>query len=66
MPRISVPAALAARVQNGAVLTVRDLMAESMKSPFAVLDEQGKLLAVYQHHPEKKGLCKPVKVIPNV
>jgi len=66
LPRISVSAALAARVQNGAVLTVRDLMAEGVKSPFAVLDEQAKLLAVYQHHPEKKGLCKPVKVIPNV
>jgi tRNA pseudouridine55 synthase len=57
---------IASRVRNGAVLTARDLLAEGVQSPFAVLDEQEKLLAVYQHHPEKKGLCKPVKVIPNV
>ncbi len=66
LPRISVSADLASKVQNGAVLTARDLMADGVQSPFAVLDEQEKLLAVYQHHPEKKGLCKPVKVIPNV
>ena len=66
LPRMKVSASIAARVQNGAVLSVRDLNAEQMPSPFAVLDEQEKLLAVYQHHPEKKGLCKPVKVIPNV
>ncbi|WP_455662782.1 tRNA pseudouridine(55) synthase TruB [Pradoshia sp.] len=66
LPRISVSADMASKVQNGAVLTARDLMAEEVQSPFAVMDEQEKLLAVYQHHPEKKGLCKPVKVIPNV
>ncbi len=66
LPWISVSADLASKVQNGAVLTARDLMADGVQSPFAVLDEQEKLLAVYQHHPEKKGLCKPVKVIPNV
>lgn len=66
LPRMKVSASIAARIQNGAVLSVRDLNAEQMQSPFAVLDEQEKLLAVYQHHPEKKGLCKPVKVIPNV
>jgi len=66
LPRITVSQTIASRVRNGAVLTARDLLAEGVQSPFAVLDEQEKLLAVYQHHPEKKGLCKPVKVIPNV
>ena len=66
LPRLQVSPDIASRVQNGAVLSERDLLAGEIQSPFAVLNEQEKLLAVYQHHPEKKGLCKPVKVIPNV
>lgn len=66
LPRLQVSLDIASRVQNGAVLSERDLLAGEIQSPFAVLNEQEKLLAVYQHHPEKKGLCKPVKVIPNV
>ena len=66
LPRLQVSPDIASRVQNGAVLSERDLLAGEIQSPFAVLNEQEKLLAVYHHHPEKKGLCKPVKVIPNV
>lgn len=66
LPRLQVSPDIASRVQNGAVLSERDLLAGEIQIPFAVLNEQEKLLAVYQHHPEKKGLCKPVKVIPNV
>ena len=64
LPRVTVPGNIAEKVQNGAVLTTDDLSAANLESPFAVFNEQHELLAVYQHHPEKKGLCKPVKVIP--
>ena len=64
LPKISVTKAISEKVQNGAVLTVEQLAAEKTESPFAIFNERDELLAIYQHHPEKKGLCKPVKVIP--
>ena len=64
LPRVTAPGKIAEKVQNGAVLTTDDLSAANMESPFSVFNDRQELLAIYQHHPEKKGLCKPVKVIP--
>lgn len=66
LPYIEVSKEAAEKVCNGAVMTVDYLSAGNMESPFAVFNDQHELLAVYQHHPEKKGMCKPVKVIPNI
>ena len=64
LTRIEVPNEVAEKVRNGAVLTADYLSAKNIESPFAIFNDRHELLAVYQHHPEKKGLCKPVKVIP--
>lgn len=64
LPIIKVSSEIAEKVRNGAVLTSDNLSAENTESPFAIFNEQEELMAIYQHHPEKKGLCKPVKVIP--
>ena len=64
LPSVVVSNEIAEKVQNGAVLTADNLSAGNMESPFSVFNDRQELLAIYQHHPEKNGLCKPVKVIP--
>ncbi len=64
LPSLEVSREASEKVQNGAVLSADYLSAGNIESPFAVFNDKQELIAIYQHHPEKKGLCKPVKVIP--
>lgn len=59
LPKHNVFGILAEKVKNGAVLHSQPDMAE----PTAVFDGDDKLLAIYQNHPSKEGLVKPVKII---
>lgn len=59
MPKHKVYGVLAEKVKNGALLHSQPDMPE----PTAVFDEDGSLLAIYQNHPSKEGLIKPVKII---
>ena len=70
LPQIIINDTLMKKVQNGMVLPVEELLVnngiQSEDGPFAVLNDRGHLLAIYQYHPNKVGLCKPVKVIPQI
>lgn len=59
MPKHRVYGTLADKVKNGAVLHSQP----SMEEPTAVFNGEDKLLAIYQNHPSKEGLVKPVKII---
>jgi tRNA pseudouridine55 synthase len=49
---------LAQKIKNGSVLPYE----EHLPTQFAVFNEQGSCLAIYQKHPSKEGLMKPEKV----
>lgn len=70
LPQIIINDTLMKKVQNGMVLPVEELLVDNgiqpEDGPFAVLNDRGHLLAIYQYHPNKVGLCKPVKVIPQI
>ena len=48
------------KIKNGSVL---EAPKELEQSPFGVYNEEGKCLAIYEFHPSKPGLIKPVKVL---
>ncbi|WP_110929456.1 tRNA pseudouridine(55) synthase TruB [Bacillus massiliglaciei] len=62
LPKIYINDTLAKKVLNGAVLEQTDKMAFG-EEPFVIMDSAGKALAIYQLHPTKEGLIKPVKVL---
>ena len=62
LPKLTVNQELEEKVLNGAVL-MKNLFKIDMVKPTAIFGDTGKLLAIYQNHPEKDWLFKPVKII---
>lgn len=62
LPKLVVYEEIEAKVLNGAVL-MKNLFNIEMEEPTAVFGSTGKLIAIYQNHPEKNWLIKPVKII---
>ncbi|MTT32234.1 tRNA pseudouridine(55) synthase TruB [Terrilactibacillus sp. BCM23-1] len=60
MPSLVVDKNLEEKILNGAVLPLKT---QEGMSPFAVFNQEGDCLAIYQKHPDKEGLMKPVKVL---
>ncbi len=59
-PKWTVEDELLFKIKNGSVL---EAPKELEQSPFGVYNEEGKCLAIYELHPSKPGLIKPVKVL---
>ncbi|KZE65915.1 tRNA pseudouridine synthase B [Fictibacillus phosphorivorans] len=59
-PKWTVEDELLFKIKNGSVL---EAPKELEQSPFGVYNEEGKCLAIYEFHPSKPGLIKPVKVL---
>jgi len=53
---------LAKRIANGALLAVEHDL-PTLSEPTAIFNQVGQLLAIYQNHPSKEGILKPVKII---
>ncbi|GLB59302.1 tRNA pseudouridine(55) synthase TruB [Cytobacillus sp. NCCP-133] len=64
LPKFQISDKVAEKVKNGAVLTIPDHLLDT-KGPIAVETNEGRVLAIYEHHPRKPGLMKPVKVLRN-
>ncbi|MCC3645739.1 MULTISPECIES: tRNA pseudouridine(55) synthase TruB [Cytobacillus] len=64
LPKFHINDKVAEKVKNGAVLTIPDHLYDT-KGPIAIEGEEGLVLAIYEHHPRKPGLMKPVKVLRN-
>lgn len=60
LPKYEIHDTLASRVKNGAVVSIPEYL-NAYKGPIAVY-EDGKILAIYRHHPTKPGLMKPDRV----
>ncbi|MGM0844641.1 MAG: tRNA pseudouridine(55) synthase TruB [Bacillota bacterium] len=61
LPKWDLNDTLAMKVKNGAVLN----MPEEWPDNQVAMNYKGKTLAIYQAHPEKHGIIKPVKVLFN-
>ncbi|MED3724959.1 tRNA pseudouridine(55) synthase TruB [Priestia filamentosa] len=62
LPKWTINDTLAKKVKNGAVLSRPEEI--SIDTPlWLVLNEEGKLLALYKHHETKEGKIKPAKII---
>jgi tRNA pseudouridine55 synthase len=61
LPNWDLSDTLAMKVKNGAVLD----MPEKWPGNQVAMNHNGKTLAIYQAHPEKQGIIKPVKVLFN-
>ncbi|MED1864189.1 tRNA pseudouridine(55) synthase TruB [Fictibacillus nanhaiensis] len=59
-PKWTVTEDLLFKIKNGSVLEAPN---DLVQSPFGVYNEDGKCLAIYEIHPSKPGLIKPVKVL---
>ncbi|MCM3400835.1 tRNA pseudouridine(55) synthase TruB [Cytobacillus oceanisediminis] len=64
LPKFQISDKVAEKVKNGAVLTIPDHL-HNTKGPITVETEAGLVLAIYEHHPRKPGMMKPVKVLRN-
>ncbi|MEH7388694.1 tRNA pseudouridine(55) synthase TruB [Bacillus sp. JJ1474] len=64
LPKYTINDTVAKKVKNGAVLPIPSHLSEA-KGPIVVETENGITLAIYEHHQQKQGLMKPVKVIRN-
>ncbi|PFA67839.1 tRNA pseudouridine(55) synthase TruB [Bacillus sp. AFS015802] len=62
LPKMTISDTLAEKVKNGARLEEPEVWPEG---PEAVMEYQGKAIAIYQRHPDKPGIIKPVKVLFN-
>lgn len=63
LPKIQISDKVAKKVLNGAVLEqAKDVVVEKGQ-PFVMVDPSDKAIAIYQIHPTKEGLIKPVKVL---
>ncbi|MFD1735861.1 tRNA pseudouridine(55) synthase TruB [Bacillus salitolerans] len=63
LPNLQIDDKVAMKVRNGAVLEAVELL---NNAPFIVLlDESHRALAIYEKHPSKPGLMKPMKVLRN-
>ncbi|MGD6803065.1 tRNA pseudouridine(55) synthase TruB [Rossellomorea vietnamensis] len=61
LPKWNLSDTLAMKVKNGAVLE----MPNDWPDDQVAMNHDGRTLAIYQAHPEKKGIIKPVKVLFN-
>ena len=65
LPKLIINDKVAEKVKNGSVLPVpQELIQIQVGEPIAVL-YNGDILAIYQRHPEKPNLIKPIKVLVN-
>lgn len=64
-PRVDVTPNLWEKVKNGQVLPVQDYEVQLAQGPLLAFFYQGKLVSLYERHPEKKAWLKPRKVIRN-
>lgn len=62
LPKLIVNHEIELKILNGSVL-MKKMFTIDMAEPTAIFSETGKLLAIYQNHPEKNWLFKPVKII---
>ncbi|MFZ3587876.1 tRNA pseudouridine(55) synthase TruB [Bacillus sp. DJP31] len=61
LPNLQIDDTVAMKVKNGAVLEVSPLLFD--KEQLLMTDMSGDALAIYEKHPTKQGLMKPVKVL---
>ncbi|MBS4189276.1 tRNA pseudouridine(55) synthase TruB [Bacillus sp. FJAT-49705] len=64
LPKYTINDTLAKKVKNGAVLQIPDFLIK-VKGPIVLETDSGLALAIYEHHQQKPGLMKPVKVLRN-
>ena len=63
LPKCKISDKVAKKVLNGAVLEQTGDVAAEKGVPFVMVDPSDKAIAIYQVHPTKEGLIKPVKVL---
>lgn len=64
LPKYRLNDKVAEKVKNGAVLFVPEELKDS-KEPVVMEDESGLAIAIYELHPNKPGMMKPLKVLRN-
>ncbi|MFJ7638548.1 tRNA pseudouridine(55) synthase TruB [Peribacillus sp. NPDC097206] len=62
LPKFQINDKVAKKVLNGAVLEQTEDVVFEKGQPFVMMDPTDKAIAIYQIHPTKEGLIKPVKV----
>ncbi len=63
LPKFQISDKVAKKVLNGAVLPQPETLNIEKGKPFVMMDENEKALAIYQIHPTKDKLIKPIKVL---
>lgn len=63
LPKLQINDKVAKKVLNGAVLPQPEDWAIEKGKAFVMEDENGKALAIYQVHPTKENVIKPIKVL---
>jgi len=64
LPKYKINDTVAKKVKNGAVMSVPEQFI-NCEEPIVLMTTDEVALAIYEHHPEKPGLMKPVKVLRN-
>jgi tRNA pseudouridine55 synthase len=66
LPNLTINDKVAEKVQNGAVLAIPEQLSSLENGePFAIRNEAGETIAIYERHPNKPNFIKPVKVLVN-
>ncbi|MBM7694661.1 tRNA pseudouridine55 synthase [Peribacillus deserti] len=65
LPKYRISDKVAEKIKNGAVLEQPADLDFAEDQPFVMVNEEEKAIAIYQVHPSKPGLIKPVKVLRN-
>ncbi|PLT31652.1 tRNA pseudouridine(55) synthase TruB [Peribacillus deserti] len=65
LPKYRISDKVAEKIKNGAVLQQPADVKTLEGEPFVMVDKESKAVAIYQVHPSKPGLIKPVKVLRN-
>ncbi|MFJ5622070.1 tRNA pseudouridine(55) synthase TruB [Peribacillus loiseleuriae] len=63
LPKYQINDKVAMKILNGAVLTQPDDLDYAKGEPFVMINESGRALAIYQVHPVKEHVIKPVKIL---
>lgn len=63
LPKFVINDTLAKKVLNGAVLPISHFTESLEDGPIVIMNEHEKALAIYQKHPTKQHLMKPIKVL---
>lgn len=63
LPKLQISDKVAKKVLNGARLPQPEEINIEKGKPFVMMDEKGKALAIYQIHPTKENVIKPIKVL---